>query len=372
MESTRDPYQVLGVSKSATTDEIRRAYKKLARKHHPDVNPGNAEAEARFKEISAAYEVLSDEKKRADYDEFGADALKTGFDPEQARTYRRWQAGRESGGVPFSSEHFDFDLGDLFGRRGFGGVPGARRAAPRGRDVHAVAELDLQEAVRGTEVSVTVPTFKTCATCHGGGAEPNTPVTPCETCGGSGRRRVARGPLNVVTTCEDCRGRGQRFTPCHTCGGGGTVQTSDRVRVRIPAGADDGSTVRISGRGADGDGGGRGDLIIETRVRPHRWVRRDGLDLTMTLPVTLAEAYAGAKVKVPTFDGTVELKIPPRSQAGQKLRLRGRGISRGSEQGDLYVELDVRLPDQEDANLMKALSDAEKAYSTPVRAELKL
>lgn len=370
MASTRDPYEVLGVAKSATTEEIRRAYKKLARKHHPDVNPGNAEAEARFKEMSAAYEVLSDEKKRAAYDEFGQDALKTGFDPEQARTYRRWQAGRESGGVPFSSEHFDFDLGDLFG--GFAGGAGARRPAPRGRDVHAVAELDLEEAVRGTEVSVTVPTYRACTTCQGGGAEPNTPVTRCETCGGTGRRRVARGPLNVVTTCEACQGRGERFTPCHTCGGDGTVGTPDRVRVRIPAGADDGSTVRVAGRGADGAGGERGDLVIETRVRPHRWIRRDGLDLTMTLPVTLAEAYAGAKVKIPTFDGAVELKIPPRSQAGQKLRLRGRGISRGGDKGDLYVELDVRLPDQEDPGLAEALRDAERAYSTPVRAELKL
>lgn len=174
----------------------------------------------------------------------------------------------------------------------------------------------------------------------------------------------------MVTTCEACQGRGERSTPCSSCGGAGRVANQERVRVRIPPGADDGSTLRIGGKGTGG--AQRGDLVIETRVRPHPWLRRDGLDLTMTLPITLAEAYGGAKVEVPTFDGPVSLTIPPRSQSGQKLRLRGRGVKRGPQQGDLFVELQVRLPDRADDRLEQALRDAESAYSQPVRSELSL
>jgi molecular chaperone DnaJ len=379
MGTSRDLYAVLGVDRKATHEEVRRAYKKLARKHHPDVNPGNEQSEARFKEISAAYEVLSDQDKRAAYDEFGEDALASSFDPEQARAYRRWQKGRTDGGVPFSGERLDFDLADLFGGLGgiggfddvgvadLGGVP---QSPLRGHDVRAAVELELEQAIRGAEVTVMVPVQGPCTGCAGTGRAPNTKVTRCSRCGGSGRQQVARGPLNMVTVCESCHGRGESFTPCPACQGAKRQTSTDQVRVRIPPGADDGSTLRISGKGAGG--AQRGDLVIETRVKPHPVLRRSGLDLTMTLPITLSEAYDGAKVEVPTFDGPVSLRIPARSQSGQRLRLRGRGVQRGSKRGDLFVELQIRMPDRVDEELSKALRDADEAYTEPVRAELSL
>jgi curved DNA-binding protein len=299
----QDLYALLGVSKTATEDEIRSAYRKLARKHHPDVNPGNKDAEARFKEISAAYEVLVDAEKRKLYDEFGQEGLRGGFDPDQARAYRTWQDRRGTTGSPFSEEVFDIgdlgDLGDLFGRGGF------RRRPARGEDVITVVELDLATALRGTEVTVRVPG-------HGAESEP--------------------------------------FT------------------VRIPKGAEDGSRLVVKGRGAPGPGNApAGDLIIETRVREHPYFTRDGLDLYLDLPVTLDEAYNGSEVEVPTPDGSVKLRVPPRSQQGHQLRLRGKGVTRGEKRGDLYVTLDVRLPDKDDKELAEAVARARDAYGKPVR-----
>lgn len=303
----KDLYEVVGVSKTATEDEIRAAYRKLARKHHPDVNPGNKDAEARFKELSAAYEVLVDAEKRKLYDEFGHEGLRGGFDPEQARAYKTWQNRRGTTGSPFQEEVFDFgDLGDLFG-----GAGGFRRRPARGEDVIAVVELDLPQALQGSEITVRVP--------------------------GEGR------------------GAGEPVT------------------VRIPKGAEDGSRLVVKGRGAPGSNNAPpGDLIIETRVREHPYFRRDGLDLHLGLPVTLDEAYNGAEVEVPTPDGPVKLRVPPRSQQGQELRLRGKGVTRGERHGDLYVKLDVRLPEKEDEALAKAARQAREAYSKPVREGLRL
>jgi len=307
----KDLYEVLGVSKTATEDEIRAAYRKLARKHHPDVNPGNKSAEARFKEISAAYEVLVDAEKRKLYDEFGHEGLRGGFDPEQARAYKTWQSRRGATGSPFQEEVFDLgdlgDLGDLFGRAG-----GFRRRAARGEDVVALVELDLLQAIQGTEITVRIP-------------------------------NEARG------------GEGEPFT------------------VRIPKGAEDGSRLVVKGRGAPGSNKAPpGDLIIETRVREHPYFRRAGLDLHLDLPVTLDEAYNGSEVEVPTPDGPVKLRVPPRSQQGQELRLRGKGVTRGDRRGDLYVKLDVRLPENDDEELAKAAKHARNAYVKPVREGIRL
>jgi curved DNA-binding protein len=290
-------YDQLGVAKTASVEDIRKAYRKLARKHHPDVNPGDARAEAAFKKISAAYDVLSDEKKRKAYDEFGEDSLQSGFDPDKAREYARWQETRQRRSSRFGDEQwpqdFDFDLGDLFGR--------AARGPGRGQDLHASVDIELRQALAGTEMTADLPG-------HG------------------------------------------------------------KVRIRIPKGADTGDTLRVPGKGAPGRGGGPpGDLVIETVVRPHPFVRRDGLDLHLTLPVTLDEAYGGASVEVPTFDGPVTLKIPPRTQQHAKLRLRGKGVARKDERGDMIVELDVRLPDRSDDALAAALKAASKLYTTPVR-----
>jgi DnaJ-class molecular chaperone len=291
-------YETLGVQRDATDDAIRKAYRKLARKHHPDVNPGNKSAEDKFKSISSAYEVLSDAKKRAAYDEFGDAALQGGFDADKARDYTRWQQRREQRTAGFESNGpVEFDFAELFNRK---------RGPSRGQDVHAVFQMDLRQAVEGAEVSIEVPEQGT-------------------------------------------------------------------VRVRIPPGADTGSVIRLAGRGSPGPRGGPpGDLVIETEVRPHPVLRRDGLDLYLTLPVTLDEAYNGASVDVPTFDGTVVLKIPPRSQNHARLRLRGKGIERKSTRGDLFVELDVRLPDRHDDALAAALKASAALYTRPVREGLTL
>jgi curved DNA-binding protein len=291
-------YETLGVKKDASADAIRKSYRKLARRHHPDVNPGDKKAEETFKNISTAYETLSDDKKRAAYDEFGDESLKGGFDADKARQYTRWQNQRQQrtqdygGGGPV-----DFDFGDLFGRA---------RGPARGQDLHATVEMELRQAIEGTEISLEVP-------------------------------------------------------------------NSGTVRVRIPPGADNGSVIRLAGKGAAGGRGGPpGDLVIETVVLPHPHLRREGLDLYLTLPVTLDEAYNGGSVDVPTFDGPVVLKVPPRSQNGAKLRLRGKGIKRKDTRGDMMVELAVRLPDKPDEALAAAARASAEAYSTPVRKELVL
>ena len=306
-------YNILGVDPKATEGEIRTAYRKLARRYHPDVNPGDDEAEAKFKEVAAAFDVLSDADKRKNYDEFGEDSLKGGFDPDKARAYKHWQSSRQRGAQSFGGggwQHaggagpagFDFtDLSDLFG---FGGA--AARGPQRGHDVHAVVDMDLRQAVHGGEVNLEVP-----------GRKP--------------------------------------------------------VKVRIPRGADNGSVIRLKGKGAKAPNGGpAGDLVIETRIKPHPLVRRDGLNLYMKIPVTLDEAYNGSSIEIPTFDGQVKLQIPAQSQNGSKLRLKGKGIERKSKRGDLYVELEVQLPDKGDEALADAIKKSRQAYSKPVRGGLTL
>ncbi len=294
-------YEILGVPRDATSDAIRKAYRKLARQHHPDVNPGDKKAEDAFKKVSAANEVLSDAKKRAAYDEFGDASLQGGFDPDKAREYARWKQTRQQRARDFGQGPAEFDFSELFGR-----ARGPARGPARGGDLRAVVEMELREAIEGAEVSLEIPD---------------------------------RGV----------------------------------VRVRIPPGADTGSVIRLAGKGAPGGRGGpAGDLVIETVVRPHPWMRREGLDLHLTLPVDLDEAYNGASVDVPTFDGPVVLKVPPRSQNGARLRLRGKGITRKDSRGDLLVELDVRMPDQPDEALAAALRASKSAYLKAVREELKL
>ena len=324
--SSSDHYATLGVARDVDADAIRRAYRSLARKYHPDVNPDTPTAEARFKEVTGAYEVLSDAKKRALYDEFGDLGLREGFDAAQARAYggRRGRAGGGGGGF---DDLAGGGLGDLFadffssGRRG--PTPG------RGQDLVATVEIDLGQALRGASVQLQVPT---------------------------------------PAPCSLCRGRG-----CGGCGGSGQVAQPQALTVRVPAGVDNGGRVRVAGRGTAGRlGGPPGDLIIETRVRPHPYFSRDGLDLELTLPISLSEAIDGASLEVPTPAGMVQLRVPPASQQGSRLRLRGRGVRRGERCGDLYVTLNVRLPDGEVAELAVAARLAATAYSKPLRADLTL
>jgi molecular chaperone DnaJ len=362
-----NPYEVLGLQKGATADDIRKAYRKLARKHHPDVNPGKPAEAEKFKQVAAAYEILSDDKKRAAWDEFGDVSLRSGFDVEEARAYQRDAERARTSARPrsyaeraYADEEnggFDFDLGDLFG-----GGRSARRSTSAGQDIAASVELGLVDALRGTQLAVEVPTGETCPTCRGSGHL----ETPCHHCKGTGRVDAAQGPMRIVAACPACGGSGKQ--PCATCGGDGILEGRRQVTVRVPAGAEDGERLRVPGLGNPGRGGGApGDLYIQVRVKPHPHFRREGLDLHLALPVTLAEAYAGATVSVPTLEGPVQLKVPPRSQNGQKLRLRGKGVKRGQEQGNLIVELAVRLPDQEDARLAEAARAADALYSRPVR-----
>lgn len=369
----RDLYKILGVAKGAPDEDIKSAYRKLARKYHPDVNPGNKAAEEKFKQVAAAYDVLSSPEKRKLYDEFGEGATRGDFDPEKARAYRQWKSGRRATGHPFESESFEFDLGDLFGGAagrggsgGFDGFGGGPRRARTPQDIVATVELELDQALKGAEIRVQVPSSTPCSTCRGTGDKPGTKPHTCAECKGTGRARAVRGPLNLMQPCGTCGGTGKISTPCGACSGTGDVEKTEPVTVRIPAGADDGSRLRVPGHGA------RGDLVIETRVRPHPHFRREGLELYLKLPVTLDEAYNGASVEVPTPDGPVNLRIPPRSQNGAKLRLRGRGVARGRDRGNLYVELDVRLPDRDDARVAEALKGATAAYSRPVREGIRL
>ena len=385
MANDSDLYALLGVQKSASSDEIRRAYRKLAHQNHPDLNPNDKAAEERFKTISAAYDVLSDTDKRSRYDEFGPAGLREGFDAEQARAYQRWGgAGAQAAGQDFQGGFHpyggggaqEFDLGDIFGDFFGGGAsagagPGRRRKA-RGPDIAARVEIDLPQALAGTEIKLQVPTSKTCQACHGAGAEPGSKPEPCSDCHGRGSVQAVNGPMSMRTRCPSCGGKGERARACSACAGTGHAASNDVVTVRIPPGADNGSKLRVAGRGAAGKGGGApGDLVIEMVVRPHPCFTRSGLDLTLTLPVTLAEAYVGANVEVPTPTGSVSLKVPARSQQGAKMRLRGKGVKRGDQQGDLYVVLDVRLPDSDDPKVAEAVQVIGQAYGSDVREHVR-
>ena len=372
MPDEKNLYDVLGVAKDATADEIKRAYRKLARKWHPDVNPGSAEAETRFKEISAAHDVLSDVEKRKLYDEFGAEGLRGGFDPEQARAYRNWHQQRQTTGRGTSADNrewFDLDLGDL--KDFFGG--GTVRQPRRGQDIQVAVDLDFVDALKGAEFQVEVPKVETCKVCSGQGFAANAEVRTCSDCRGTGRKQVVQGPMQLLTTCPTCHGTGQSAPPCEACQGSGTTTHSERVTIRIPKGAEDGSLLTVKGRGMPGvQGGPDGDLVIRTKVRPHPHFRRSGMDLELDLPVTIDELYNGAKVAVPTPAGDVQMRIPAHSQPGVRMRLRGKGVTRKDRTGDLFVVLQLRLPDADDPDFANAAHAAAKSYTKPVREGIRL
>ncbi|MFL5319263.1 MAG: molecular chaperone DnaJ [Myxococcaceae bacterium] len=401
-----DFYQVLGVSRSASDDEIKKAYRKLAKKYHPDVNPGNKQAEDKFKQANAAFDVLGDKKKRKLYDEFGEDAVKMGFDEKKADQYRAYRAAAESrpgaGGFAYGGEGgggFDFSeiFGDLFNRAGRpgGGVPGGsgggfggfggfdvgedgpgapRPAGPEeGSDLTARVQVTLKEAVTGTERTLNVTRPGVCATCHGSGHDGQ--VTTCPVCKGTGRSRVKQGPITYQGACPNCGGTGKSAPLCRTCEGTGTVEESKRITVKIPAGVHTGSKVRLAGQGSAGARGGKaGDLYIEVEVLPHPFVRREGDDLYMDTPITVPEAVLGEEIRVPTFTGEVTVKVPAGSQSGRKMRLRGKGVPslKGAAAGDLYLVLQIQIPDELGAQVKDAAESLRKAYGKDVRAELHL
>ncbi|MFN8641372.1 MAG: molecular chaperone DnaJ [Candidatus Binatia bacterium] len=363
----KDLYAVLGVARTASAEDIRKAYRKLARAHHPDVNPGNREAEDRFKAVSEAYDILGDEEKRKLYDEFGMASAQAGFDPKQARAHRQraaeWQrrAAEGEGGGRYSS--FEDVFGDIFGQAG-----GSMEA--RGADAESELTIDLLDAVRGLSTDLAIQRQETCATCGGDGADPAS-ASSCPECHGSGRLRVGKGPMAFTRPCPRCGGGGRVASrPCASCGGDGHRMASERLTVRIPAGVETGSRVRVAGKGGPGMGGGPpGDLYIRVAVRPHSLLERRGDDLYLDLPVTVSEAVLGAAIEVPTPDGPVRVKVPALSQAGRQLRVKGRGVPhlRGGGRGDLYLRVVVHVPDRESRAAAEAATALDATYARPPR-----
>ena len=340
MGAGKDYYQVLGVPRGATDKEIKAAYRRLARKNHPDVNPGDSAAEARFKEISGAYEVLSDPEKRKKYDAFGA-----GFDIPGGPPGAGGAPG--AGGFTFRpGERFEFgggDLGDLFG-----GLFGRRSAAPPpGEDLQHELEVTLEEAYTGSERRMTITSPDVCPTCRGGGGEPGSGRETCPACKGSGRGHQWGGITLGNEPCDRCRGTGQApVLTCHTCRGQGHVERPRGVTVTIPKAVDTGSKLRIAGQGnPGGTGGPAGDLYLILKVKPHSLFERKGDDLVVEVPVTFPEAALGAEVQIPTLSGKVTMRIPAGVQSGQQLRLAGQGMPRRSGgYGDLFARLRVTVP----------------------------
>jgi molecular chaperone DnaJ len=335
-----DLYAVLGVPKDATADQIKKAYRKLARQYHPDANPGDKSAEERFKEISHAHDVLSDDKKRADYD------------ASQSAFGGRFRPGGDGGAGAAGGAGFG-DFADIFssifrGRGGGGAGGAAREAGRRGADVEATVSLSFDQALSGVQVPVTIETRETCAACKGSGAKPGTSPRLCPECNGRGVRGRNLGGFALSEPCPRCGGNGTVIdTPCETCGGDGTTPSQRRLQVKIPPGAKDGTRIRLRGKGQPGTGGGPpGDLYVVTQVAPSRLFARQGDDLVIEVPVTFAEAALGAKVEIPTTDGAIALTIPPGSESGKLMRVRGHGAPRlnGGGRGDLLARLKVEVP----------------------------
>jgi len=340
----KDFYKVLGVPKDASAADIKKAYRKLAQKLHPDANPGDKTAEERFKEVGRAYGVLSDPKKRAEYDEarrlLGSGAFGGGF-----------PGGGFPGGFPGGTRVRVEDLGglgDLFGNL-FGGGRG-QTAARRGRDVESEVTLGFEEAVRGATIPLQLRGPAPCHTCHGSGAKPGTLPRPCPTCNGRGTVTRDQGLFGLSSPCPTCQGRGSVIDdPCPTCKGRGSEIRTRELRVRIPVGVSDGATIRLKSQGEPGQAGApAGDLIVKVHVSPHPLFGRSGQDLTITVPVTFAEAALGTELKVPTLDGPITLKVPPGTQNGRTFRVRGRGVPGAGRKhaGDLLVSLEVAVPEK--------------------------
>ena len=360
-EQKRDYYEVLGVSRSASEDEIKKAYRKLAKQYHPDLNPGNAEAEQKFKEVNEAYEVLSDSNKKARYDQFGF----AGVDPN-------YGAGTGGGGGFGGFTDFDFgDLGDIFGSffgGGFGGGARSSRNGPqRGEIIRVGVTVSFEEAAFGCEKEVTVDRVDQCPTCKGSGCESGTTPEVCSQCGGTGtvqqRRQTPMGVFATTTTCPKCGGRGKIIhSPCKDCGGTGQQRKRRTIQVNIPAGIDNGQTISLRGQGSAGrNGGPAGDLLITVTVRPHPLFRREGNDVLCEAPITFTQAVLGGEMEIPTIDGKVKYDIPEGTQTGTTFRLRGKGIPNlnGRGRGDQYVTVYIETP----RNLNREQKEALKKFS---------
>ncbi len=350
--SKRDFYEILGVNRDASDDELKKAYRKLAMKYHPDRNPDNPKAEEHFKEAKEAYEILSDANKRAAYDQFGH----AGVDPNAA-------PGGGFGAGGFGGGGFADAFGDIFGDI-FGGGGRGRTNVYRGADLRYNLEITLEEAARGAETKIRVPTMDECEACHGTGAQPGTEPTTCPTCGGHGQVRMQQGFFSIQQTCPKCHGSGKIIAnPCNSCGGAGRVKNHKTLSVKIPAGVDEGDRIRLSGEGEAGiNGGPPGDLYVMIHLKPHNVFKRDHNDLHCEMPISFSTAALGGEIEIPTLDGTARLKIPAETQSGKIFRLRSKGIKgvRSQQPGDLmchvYVETPVNLTERQ-KELLRELED---------------
>lgn len=355
----RDYYEVLGVDKSASEDEIKRAYKKMARKYHPDLNPDNKEAEEKFKEVNEAYEVLSDSDKKARYDQFGFAGVDSNY-------------GAGAGGGAYGAGGFDFgDLGDIFGSFFGGGFGSAQRRNPnapqRGESIRLSVTISFEEAAFGCEKEVSIDRIEQCPDCRGSGCAKGTTAEVCPDCRGSGviqqRRQTPLGYMSTSAPCQRCGGKGKIIhQPCPKCGGKGMIRHRKTIKVSIPAGIDNGQTISLRAQGNAGKNGGpAGDLLIVVSVRPHEIFRREGTSVLCEAPITFTQAVLGAELEIPTIDGKVKYTIPEGTQSGTTFRLKGKGIPglNGRGRGDQYVTVYIETP----RNLNREQKEALKKFS---------
>ena len=331
----RDYYEILGVDKGASDKDVKKAYRRMAMKYHPDRNPGNKDSEEHFKEVNEAFEVLSDDQKKAAYDQYGH----AGVDPSMG--------GMGAGGFGGGAGGFGDVFGDVFGDI-FGGGGHSRSSVQRGADLRYQLELSLEEAVKGTTKKIKIPSLVGCNTCDGSGAKKGTSAMTCTTCGGMGQVRMQQGFFSVQQTCPDCRGTGKMIKdPCRDCHGEGRVQEYKTLSVKIPTGVDTGDRIRLAGEGEAGvNGGPAGDLYVQVSVADHPIFQRDGKHLYCEVPITFVDAALGGELEVPTLDGRVKLKIPRETQTGKLFRLREKGVTpvRGGSRGDLMCRVVIETP----------------------------
>ncbi len=348
----QDYYATLGVAKDASAEDLKRAYRKLAMECHPDRNPGDAKAEAKFKELNEAYDILKDDQKRGAYDRYG---------------HAAFEQGNGAGGF---SQGFDFAGGDLGGifDQVFGDIMGGRRGGGRtrtGADIRQAVEIDLAAAFSGTRVNLRVPTRVSCEACSGTGSEDKSkPSETCTMCQGAGKVRRQQGFFLIETTCPTCNGAGKTIRqPCRTCRGAGTIQRERSLQVAIPAGVEDGTRIRLSGEGeAGGQGAQNGDLYVHVAVRPHQFFQREQANILMRVPLRMTQAALGAEIEVPVIDGSkAKVKIPPGTQTGDNFRLRGKGFSvlRSTQRGDMFIQVAVETPQHLSARQRELLEEFE-------------
>jgi molecular chaperone DnaJ len=359
---SQDYYELLGVSRTASPDDIKKAFRKLAMQHHPDRNPGDKESERKFKEVNHAYDILKDPDKRAAYDRYGAAAFEGG--------------GGGPGG--FQGQGFDFGsvFGDIFEEMfGAGGQRrGGGRGDMRGQDLRFNLEITLEQAYGGTEATVRVPSSVSCEVCHGSGAEAGSKPHQCPTCQGRGRVRAQQGFFTVERACHTCHGAGQVIDkPCKSCAGQGRVRREKTLKVNIPAGVEDGTRIRLSGEGEAGARGGpAGDLYVFLSVRRHQLFEREGADVHCRVPISMVQATLGGNIEVPTLDGKMaRVNIPAGAQNGHQFRMRGKGmpIMRSSQHGDMYIEINVETPTNLTSKQKELLKEFEKAGKTSPESE---